>query len=155
MLNIDDVAFFGRSLETFQELLQEQAMEVFERAGITVPIRSCSLLLFIHNETNPSAADIARSLGYSHQLVLQKIPKLNKLGLINMHSDPLDKRRRIYAPTDEGIEQVNRLEKVLPELEDVYKALFNEIGDLHKLLANLSVALKEEPLAKRIGHRKI
>ena len=114
MLNINDVAFFGRAFESFQELLQEQANKVFAQYGIIVPVRSCSLMLLIASETGPSAADLARQLDYSHQLVLQKIPKLKKLGLIEIDADPADRRRKVYRATEAGAHQVALLEKSTP-----------------------------------------
>lgn len=150
MLNINDIAFFGRSIETFQELLLEQAQVVFERAGIIVPVRSCSLMLLIQAEQNPSAADLARKLGYSHQLVLQKIPKLIKLDLITTQRDPADKRRKIYAPAPDGLQQIKLLETVLPAMGSAYSQLFDEVGDLNQLLSRLSDALREQPLEKRV-----
>ena len=151
MLKTDDIAFFGRSLETFQEILLVQAGAVFERAGITVPVRSCSLLLAIREQGNASASDLSRQLNYSHQLVLQKIPKLKKLGLISIKNDPEDKRRRIYKLTDAGKNQVERLEELMPAFSAAYEKLFKEVGDLQQVLSDASTALQKKPLEQRVN----
>ncbi|MEM9495685.1 MAG: MarR family transcriptional regulator [Pseudomonadota bacterium] len=154
MLDLDGISFFGRSLETLQELMLEQAVIVFDRAGVVVPPRSCSLLLAIGANDNMSASDLSRRLGYSHQLVLQKIPKLLKLGLIRVRQDEVDRRRRVYSLTEFGVEQAARLEVVLPAFGDAYRELFLEVGDLPAVLARTSQALQRRPLDERISGAK-
>ena len=150
MLQVNDIVFFGRALENFQDMLLEQSERVFEQAGIIVPVRSCSLLVAIKESGSTSASDLSRQLGYSHQLVLQKIPKLKRLDLIKIQQDPNDGRRRIFKLTQKGAGQVKKLEVTLPAFATAYKELFKQVGDIQQILSDASTALEEVPLEKRI-----
>ena len=149
-LDIDSVTCFGRAIEKFQDVALQQTENVFEQAGVLVPVRSCSLVLAIKTLDNPAATDLAQRLGYSHQLVLQKIPKLQKLGLIVATRDPDDARRRMFALTDLGQTQAELLETVLPAFTVAYEQLFAEIGDINALMARALSAIEARPLQERI-----
>ena len=101
---IDDVAFLGRTVERLSVLIAEQSKAVFDDRGIVIPVRSCSLMTVLAKLGAASASDLARELGHSHQLVMQKIPKLISLGLIRDRIDDEDARRRLFQLTDKGIE---------------------------------------------------
>lgn len=150
MLNIDDVVFFGRVLENFQDLGLKQCRAVFERTGIIVPVKSCSLLIAISEGAGVSASDLSRRLGYSHQRVLQKTPELVRLALISIHKDPGDERRKVLQLTKKGKAQVAKLEGVLPSIERAYTELFKEVGDIHRIVSDASTALEKRSLDERI-----
>ena len=108
---IDDAVFLGRAVERLSILIAEQSQTVFDTMGIVIPVRSCSLMTVLATLGTASASDLARELGHSHQLVMQKIPKLSRLGLIEHHSDDDDARRMIYRLTDEGTRQLKKFEQ--------------------------------------------
>ena len=149
-LDINGIAFFGRSLEKFQDLALRQTEAVFERVGVVVPSRSCSLLLAIRDHDRVSASDLSQILGYSHQRVLQKIPKLRKLGLISTRQDDDDARRRIFELTQKGEAQAKLLEKVLPAFAEAYQGLFREVGNIDRILSDALAAISTHPLGERI-----
>ena len=90
---LDDISFLGRLSEALSQRIEEQTRPLFGEAGIIVPVRSCSLLTALRTAGEASAADLARALGQSHQLVVQKCPALLRLGLITQHADPSDAGR--------------------------------------------------------------
>ena len=153
-LDINSTAFFGRSLERFQDLALRQTELVFKRAGIVVPSRSCSLLLAIRQHSPVSASDLSDILGYSHQRVLQKIPKLHKLGLIDTRQDANDARRRIFELTIQGEKQAQLLEKVLPAFATAYRKLFEEVGNIDQVISDALTAITNYPLDERIQLQK-
>lgn len=146
---IDDIVFLGRTVERLSVLIAEQSKAVFDNIGIVIPVRSCSLMTVLSNLDVASASDLARELGHSHQLVMQKIPKLLRLGLIQHGNDENDARRRIFRLTDEGVEQLAKFEKCRADLRDAYEGLFAEVGDVRELVVRTADALVERPLAKR------
>jgi DNA-binding MarR family transcriptional regulator len=115
---IDEIVFLGRAVERLSVLIAEQSKAVFDNQDIVIPVRSCSLMTVLSALGTASAADLARELGHSHQLVMQKIPKLLKLGLIRDGNDENDARRRVFRLTDEGISQLEKFEqcKVLMDM---------------------------------------
>ena len=42
--DLDDISFLGRLSEALSQRIEEQTRPLFDDAGITVPVRSCSLL---------------------------------------------------------------------------------------------------------------
>lgn len=130
-------------------VIADQAKAVFDDYGIVIPVRSCSLMTVVSDLGTASAADIARELGHSHQLVMQKIPKLVRLGLIRAEDDENDARRRIFRLTDEGVDQLVKFEQCTVIIRAAYEELFAEVGDVMGLVARATNALNERPLHER------
>lgn len=148
---IDDVAFLGRTVERLSVLIAEQSKAVFDDRGIVIPVRSCSLMTVLAKLGAASASDLARELGHSHQLVMQKIPKLISLGLIRDRPDDDDARRRLFQLTDKGIEQFAKFEHCTVLLRTAYARLFAEVGDVKDLVERTTAALDDTPLRDRVG----
>lgn len=148
---IDDVAFLGRTVERLSVLIAEQSKAVFEERGIVIPVRSCSLMTVLAKLGTASASDLARDLGHSHQLVMQKIPKLISLGLIRDRDDDADARRRLFQLTEKGTEQFAKFEHCTVLLRAAYERLFAEVGDVKNLVERTAAALDENPLRDRVS----
>lgn len=148
---IDDIAFLGRSVDRLSVLIAEQSKAVFDTLGIVIPVRSCSLMTVLADRGTASASDLARELGHSHQLVMQKIPRLLSLGLIQHRSDDDDARRRLFSLTAEGARQVAKFEQCTTLICAAYEALFAEVGDVRQLVDRTTDALHAKPLDKRIN----
>jgi DNA-binding MarR family transcriptional regulator len=147
---LGDAIFLGREAETLSSLIAEQVEAVFQRLGIVIPVKSCSLLSALAESEPASAADLARALDHSHQLVLQKIPALIKLGLIHRRRDPEDARRRVFRLTEEGVAQLARLQRLEPALEQAYLELYQELGvDLREALSRAAGGLRQRSLLER------
>ncbi|MBA4752722.1 MAG: winged helix-turn-helix transcriptional regulator [Sphingopyxis sp.] len=148
--DLDDITYLGRLSEALSDRIEEQTRPLFDDAGITVPVRSCSLLTALGAAGEASAADLARALGQSHQLVVQKCPALLRLGLITQHADPTDARRKIFRLTDAGRDQLARIDAYSVRISEVYRALFEEVGDVHSAILKALTALADKPLSERI-----
>lgn len=149
--DLDDISFLGRLSEALSQRIEEQTRPLFDGAGITVPVRSCSLLTALNNAGEATAADLARALGQSHQLVMQKCPALLRLGFITQHADPADARRKIFRLTDAGRDQLARIDAYSVRISEVYRALFEEVGDVHGAILKALNALADKPLAERFS----
>ncbi len=150
MTNVDGVPFLGRATERLERLIHDQTAAVFARWGIEVPVRSCSLVLTLERLGAASASDLARELGVSHQLVLQKVPKLERLGLVASERDPADARRKFFRLTDAGLAQAKKVAATGTAFAAAYGGLFEEVGDVHKLVTDAAAALTERPLVERM-----
>ncbi len=148
---VDDAVFLGRAVERLSVLIAEQSQVVFDTMGVVIPVRSCSLMTVLATLGTASAADLARELGHSHQLVMQKIPKLVRLGLIQHRNDDDDARRRIFTPTDEGLSQLAKFEQCTVLIRAAYAGLFAEVGDIRQFVDRAADALNERPLEKRMN----
>lgn len=147
---IDDVAFLGRTVERLSVLIAEQSKAVFDDRGIVIPVRSCSLMTVLAKLGAASASDLARELGHSHQLVMQKIPKLVSLGLIRDRTDDDDARRRLFQLTDKGVAQFAKFEQCTVLLRTAYARLFADVGDVKNLVERTTAALDDTPLRDRV-----
>lgn len=149
--DIAGVAFLGRLSERLSALIETQTLAVFERMGIVIPVRSCSLMVTLSRLEPAAAADLARELGQAHQLVLQKLPKLVRLSLISREQDRLDARRTLFRITGKGRDQLETFARCKDLIAGAYEELFAETGNVHELIVRALDALEKRPLADRLA----
>lgn len=149
--DLNDISFLGRLSEMLSMRIEEQTRELFDASGIVVPVRSCSLLVALAQAGEASAAQLARTLGHSHQLVTQKIPALLRLGLIAPRPDPADARRKLFRLTDKGRTQLASIDAYSVRISKIYRELFAEVGDTHRAIIDTLAALERRPLSQRTG----
>ncbi|MGH1366430.1 MAG: MarR family winged helix-turn-helix transcriptional regulator [Calditrichia bacterium] len=148
---LSDSFFLGKRSDQLSMLIEQQVIPIFEDIGIVVPVRSCSLVVVLAELTFASAADLARQLDQSHQLVLQKIPALERLKLLRRQNDPNDKRRKVFQLTSEGHQQLELINKHIRLIEQAYEKLNAELGvDVFAVLGRAIEALKAKDLSTRI-----
>lgn len=147
---IDDGVFLGRAVERLSVLIADQSQAVFDAMGVVIPVRSCSLMTFLALRGEASASDLARELGHSHQLVMQKLPKLLRLGLVRHRDDASDARRRIFELTNEGVTQLEKFEHCAALIRKAYVGLFAEVGDVRQFVDRTVEALNDKPLDQRM-----
>lgn len=141
-------SFIGKQAEDLSQLIREQIKPIYESLGIVVPVKSCSIIHYLNKYKELSVTDLAKQLKQSHQLVKQKLPKLQMLGLIESQSDKKDRRRTTYHLTDNGVAQAILLSE--NSLTEVYQHLSDEIeANLHQVLENAINGLKQKDLLTR------
>jgi DNA-binding MarR family transcriptional regulator len=146
-------SFIGKQADDLSNLIREQIKPIYESIGIVVPVKSCSVIHYLNRFDDLSVTDLAKHLKQSHQLVKQKLPKLQNLGLIEKRDDNNDKRRSTYHLTEEGKIQAKLLDE--NSLISVYQHLSDEVGaDLHKVLNKAINGLKNKDLLTRFNESK-
>ncbi len=146
-------SFIGKQADDLSNLIREQIKPIYEALGIVVPVKSCSVIHYLNKFDDLSVTDLAKHLNQSHQLIKQKLPKLQKLGLITTRSDENDKRRTTYHLTVVGRHQAQLLSE--NSLNAVYEHLSEEINaNLHKVLNNAINGLKQKDLLTRFYENK-
>ena len=148
---LDDPVFLGRAVERLSTLIEEQSGTVLRANNVTIPVKSCSLVAVLEAQGAATAAELSKSLDVSHQLVLQKIPKLLKLGLIKAEQDQEDGRKRTFTLTAEGVSQIKRFESSRTVIRAAYVELFAEVGDLFDLTSRTELALRQRSIGERAG----
>lgn len=149
-MNPTDITYLGRQAERLSDLIEAQTLAIFERGGVVIPVKSCSLLEALSQCQPASASDLASRLGRSHQIVIQKMPKLLKLDLIERHPDPEDARRQLLSLTPFGREQLELMKQATAKLADAYRAMERDSGPVFETLLETISALEEKPLIERI-----
>ena len=142
--------FLGRLSEQLSELIEQQSAEVFERAGLVIPVKSSSLMGAIATLGPVSVADLVRALNRSHQLIQQKMPKLLKLGLVSRRPDPDDQRVVLIELTDKGREQLALLDSLDAEFERAYAEMEEDAGPVFDAISRAIASLKDRPLIDRM-----
>lgn len=141
-------SFIGKQADDLGNLISEQIKPIYQSLGIIVPVKSCSIIHTLFTVNHASVTELAKALKQSHQLVKQKLPRLLKLGLIDMRNDPDDKRRMLYRLTPLGEAQARLLNE--NSLHQVYADLSAEINtDLYAVLTAAIKGLKERDLLSR------
>jgi len=143
--------FLGRKTEELGALIETQIAPIFLDFGIRIPVRSCSLMVVIEELGSASAADVSKQLGQSHQLVMQKLPALIRLGFLRDEPDPNDRRRKVLKLTRSGLGQMALLEKHAELIEQAYADLNEELGvDVYPIVVAAIKALEGRSLAQRV-----
>ena len=142
--------YLGRLSEQLSELIEQQSAEVFERAGLVIPVKSSSLMGAIATLGPVSVADLVRALNRSHQLIQQKMPKLMALDLVSRRPDPNDQRVNLIEITDRGREQLAMLDKLTPEFERAYAEMEEEAGPVFDTIGRAIRSLKTRALSDRM-----
>lgn len=145
-------ALLGDSLDALLGLLTRQGQDILQAEGVQFPPRAAPIMLLLLTEdAGLSAADLAKALHQPHQLVTQRIDALLACGVITRRPDPADARRKVLQVTPAGRQQLAQLKDLLDRLEQVYAALFAEIGcDLAEAVLRAEAALRARPLQDRL-----
>lgn len=146
-------SFIGKQADDLGQLLYVQVKPIYELLGIIVPVKSCSIIHYLYSSKGESLVDLAKKLKQSHQLVKQKLPRLQSLNLIKIEQDSHDKRRKIYTLTALGKEQAALLKK--HSLQSIYQDLSDEIAaDLNTILSDAINSLQKKDLLSRFTNIK-
>ncbi|RYG15292.1 MAG: MarR family transcriptional regulator, partial [Caulobacteraceae bacterium] len=141
----------GRLSEQLSELIEQQSAEVFQRAGIVIPVKSSSLMAAIATLGPVSIADLVRALDRSHQLIQQKMPKLLMLGLVSRRPNPDDQRVMLIELTDKGREQLALLDAIDDQFDRAYAEMEADAGPVFDTIGRAIKSLKARPLSERMA----
>ncbi|MFC0113436.1 MarR family winged helix-turn-helix transcriptional regulator [Kibdelosporangium aridum] len=64
------------------------------------------------------ATDLARLSGQHKQVIGTLVDELERLGYVQRHPDPADRRAKLVCPTDRGLEQMKAADKIMNALQD-------------------------------------
>ncbi|RSM71471.1 MarR family transcriptional regulator [Kibdelosporangium aridum] len=64
------------------------------------------------------ATDLARLSGQHKQVIGTLVDELERLGYVQRHPDPADRRAKLVCPTDRGLEQMKAADKIMSALQD-------------------------------------
>lgn len=129
MFNYDEYGnvFIDMRLHRLRVLITEQCDDFFMGRGISTSSANVSVMLFLKERGQASIAQIAESLGYSHQLINHRLRQLEKQGYLGRHTDARDSRKWLIRLTPAGLEEATLIQNVLPEMGSVFDRLFEDI----------------------------
>lgn len=145
-------AYLGKLASQLTAITSEQMQAIYRERGIEFPVLVSSTLHYVFKNQGASLSDIARGLGLPHQLVAQRVKKLQASHLVEKRADPDDARRTQYGLTDAGAVQACLLVECMEDTAVVYRALFKEIDcDLIAALSSAIEAVRAKPLTVRFA----
>ena len=115
----------------------DEALRAAQADQLGLDITSAQSLLFAElTLTGSRQADLARQIGVTRQAVNELVGGLERQGLVELVSDPTDRRAKLVRPTAEGRRSIDVAFEVFAELES---RLEHEIGvsrvsDLREIL---------------------
>lgn len=145
-------AFVAHRLRRSSELIVEQVGVELQRMSLSVPPRGASMLLLIDERAPIGVVEISRRLQLSHPLIVRMARRFEQAGLVTIHRDPGDARRKQLTPTDKGQAEAKALRDLNGRIAAMFGQVFTEIDcDLVAMLDRLDSALKSFPVAKRLA----
>lgn len=144
------MTFLARYLHRLRIVISEQSDEVFDAAGLTVPSHCSSLILLLEQNGKSPITHLADTLGYSHQLINQRVAILERNRCIRRSRDPNDRRRSLVSLSKRGLEQATKARAALRSIDKALQSLVDEIGvDLKVVLQQARRSLIETRIAER------
>jgi DNA-binding MarR family transcriptional regulator len=145
-------AFLAKWLHTVRVEISAQCDEIFIEQGIDIPSHCVSVLLLLKGKKRIGLTEIADELGYSHQLINQRLKLLKNLELIERLPDATDKRKNLVKLTKRGKEQAAKFDQALRLVSAAIDHCLKEVGiDLFKDLETVQGALTRKRLLARVS----
>jgi len=144
------MTFFARHLHRLRVVISDQSDTIFEQAGITVPAHCASVMLLLAEHEETPVMKLADALGYSHQLLIQRITLLEKHGCVRKYKDPSDRRKSLVSLSKRGRNEVRKVQEALPIIDaGIRDVLSGDDGDLQQKIRDVRLALLKSPLSER------
>ena len=144
------MAFFARDLHQLRVVISEQSDSVFEAAGTGIPSHCASLILILDKYDEAPVMKLAAALGYSHQLLNQRITILEKSGCVRKHQDPNDRRRTLVSLSKHGQSEAAKVRNALPVIDAGIKDVVSEYNnDVQQIVKDVRLALLASSLFER------
>ena len=120
-------AFLGARAQRLADLISDQGDKFFQTAGIVVPVRAVSTILYLKRNGPSSLVQIAKALNESHQLTAKRTSLLETLSMVSCRADPNDKRRRVFKLTRKGRRESELVEARCGDALRVFEGLNREL----------------------------
>ena len=145
-------ALVAHRLRRSSDRIVDQIGALLRAAGLLVPPRGASMLLLIDEQTAIGIVEASRRLRLSHPLIVRMARQFEELGLVTIHKDPVDSRRKQLVATERGRAEAQALRAFNVRTATVFGDLFAEIGcDVVALLDRLDAALDASSIEQRLS----
>ncbi len=142
---------FGLKAKRLADVTGQQGRDAYDALGIKVDAKLNSMILGLMELEAATSTELARRTGLSRQLVESRIRQLENAGQVTSEVDPADARRRLYRLSKSYALSFAAVMDVMTDFEDVYDALWEEIGvDVSDAISRLERALERSSLTERL-----
>ncbi len=145
------VGYMNLVIRRVGQLIASAGDAYMRERGISVPATSTSVLTYVALREASPLAEIAQSLGYTHQAVAKVIDNFEAKGLVQIKASEEDLRMRLVSLTRKGRREAELVRAVAERAATVLEEVFDEIGvDVFSALRDFERALVRRPLVGRL-----
>lgn len=145
------VGYMNLVVRRVGQLIASTGDAYMSECGITVPATSTAVLSYIHLHEASPLAEIAQSLGYTHQAVAKIVDMFEANGFVQIRVSEEDMRMRLVSLTRKGRREAELVGAAAERAAQALTEVFDEIGvDVFQALRDFERALARRPLAGRL-----
>lgn len=143
-------AYLNLVMRRLGHRISSEGDQYFARHRLAIPARATSTMTYLARHDHASVATIAEALGYSHQAVTKAVDQLEGLDLVVSGTSAEDLRVRQVSLTETGHLQIEKLQRMIGQIDAVLEQIFDETGvDLFRALRQFEKALERRSLLDR------
>lgn len=145
------VGYMNLVVRRVGQLIASTGDAYMRECGIAVPATSTAILSYIQLHEAAPLAEIAQSLGYTHQAVAKVVDAFEASGLVHIKVSDEDMRMRLVSLTRKGRREAELVNAAAARAARALTEVFDEIGvDVFQALRDFEKALARRPLAGRL-----
>lgn len=148
-------AFVAHRLRRLSDRVVDEIEEALSLEGLSVPPRSASTILLLAERGPLGPVEIARTLRFSHPLMVRALRVLEELGLVRPVDHSADQRRRLVELTERGRTEAAVLTRFNERLNRVMCEVLDEgagnAGAFLKALEDIGGSLDRQPISSRLN----
>ena len=122
------VPFLAHRLKRLSEHLVHEIAIALEKRGLAVPATAGSTLVLLAVHGPMGVMEIAGRLRLTHPLIVRLVAKLEDMGLVAVHCDDTDLRRKRVSLTGRGQQEAEELLALNGALTAVFQEVFARTG---------------------------
>lgn len=143
------VAFLAGKTKSLYDLIVKQGDSLLQKCGAVTPSNCVSIVLFLERKKLMTSAEIANSLKKSHQLISQRLDRLEKLGLIKRIINEEDKRARCINLSESGVLDLPKVKQACLIADKSFQKIYKQLNfNLGNAIDHMEEKLKENPLER-------
>lgn len=140
-------AFLAYKAKSLYDLIVSQGSALHLKVGATTPANCTSIVLLLESHKSLSAVQIAQKLEKSHQLISQRINKLEKLGIVMRNASDSDKRAKYISLTKPGLNDILKIKQACHIADKHFKKLYKELNiNIGQAIDLMNETLQKLPL---------
>lgn len=143
---------FASRLKRLGDRLKAEATKLYNDHGVEFNDSWFLVAFLLSRNEGLSVTDMAEMLGISRAAISQMYKAMERNGLLVVHTDDRDRRRRLLYLTEEGKAAVTALEPIWNAVGECTETLVKETGqDILKALSDIEDELAERSLFERVS----
>ena len=143
---------FASRLKRLGDRLKAEATKLYNDHGVEFNDSWFLVAFLLSRNEGLSVTDMAEMLGISRAAISQMYRAMERNGLLVVHTDDRDRRRRLLYLTEEGKAAVTELEPIWNAVGECTEDIVKETGqDILKALSDIEDELEERSLFERVS----